>query len=763
MSKNPTVFLIDDDVDDQEIFCLALARADSLFECVCENDGIKALEKINADHSFRPDFIFIDLNMPRMNGSQCLAEIKKIDRLKDVPVFIYSTASDPASIIENKKLGAEDFIVKPADINILTRTLLKILKKNYAKLIAMIFFFAFFSSKINAQTHKTDTIQKVNELKKLSVEELTNIEVTSVTKTPQPISEVASAIQVVTGDEIRRSSVTRLPEAFRLASNMQVAQAGSHDWGITARGFNGLPVSNSSLANKLLVLIDGRSVYTPLFGGVFWDVQNVLLEDVNRLEVVSGPGGTAWGANAVNGVVNIITKNAKETQGLFASASLGSFLGDKVALRYGGQIDSNIFYRVYGQHFDFSNTTYSNGIDAGDSWTMNQGGFRMDYYHSAANTFTFQGDVYDGEEDDTAVTDVNGQNLLLKWTHNFSDRSGLHFQYYIDRTFRNSRSSDFRDIMVTNDFEFQHNFYVGERNHIVWGADYKLSHDDFQSSVQQIIPPTKQLLLYSIFVQDQITLVPHKWELTIGSKLLHNNYTDLEFHPTVRIAYTPDAKNTIWAAVSQAVRTPTRIDVEYPATSFGDFKSEKVLAYELGYHTRPFNRVSFSLATFYNNYTDLRSLDTNVTPPPYLYFANHLEAKTYGFELSINYDLTSWWKLKGGYTYLHEEFNNTDPHTLPNSYQLDAIDPNFWFNMQSIMNVGKHFEVDAMVRYVDDLPASFGIPSVDAYFTANLRVAYQYKWCTISLLGKNLIEKYHIESGVREIPRAFVGKIAVNF
>jgi iron complex outermembrane receptor protein len=762
MSKHTTVFLIDDDVDDQEIFSLALSRANESAECIFANDGIFALEKISEDDQFTPDFIFIDMNMPRMNGSQCLAEIKKIERFKNVPVYIYSTASDPTSLIENKKLGAEDTIVKPSDINVLTRTLAKILKKKYATILALVVLFFTLCTRTDAQVQSPDSLRKVNQLKQLSVEELTNIVVTSVSKTPESISETASAIQVITGDEIQRSAVNRLPEALRLASNMQVAQAGSHEWGITARGFNGLPVSSSSLANKMLVLIDGRSVYTPLFGGVFWDVQDVLIEDIDRLEIVSGPGGVAWGANAVNGVVNVIRKNASETQGLFASAAVGSFLEDKVSLRYGGHADSTVYYRVYGQHFDYGSTTYSNGLDAGDSWWMNQGGFRIDYKRSEKNSFTLQGDLNWGKEDDSLTSTVDGQNLMMRWNRTISNTSGLMIQYYIDRTYRDIVSQNFRDIMLTNDFEFQHNFKLGTRNHIVWGADYRLAHDDINSG-DEFIPASKLLTLYSVFAQDQIALVPHRWELTLGSKLLHNDYTDLEFHPTARIAYTPSNNHTIWAAASHAVRTPTRLDVDHPATSFGDFKSEKVISFEVGYHSRPMERLSFSVSTFYNIYHDLRSLDTNVTPPPFLYFANHLEAKTYGVEFLANVDLTYWWKVHLGYTFLHEDFNTTDPHTYPYSYLIEAIDPKFWFKVQSMMNIAQNFQLDVMMRYYDDLPAFPNTEGVDGYVSFNVRLAYQFQWLTMSILGQNIFDKYHVESGSREIPRSLVGKISVNF
>ena len=608
--QNRLILLIDDDVDDHEIFNVALLNADDSVKCIYAKDGINALELLKNNELVIPDFIFIDMNMPKMSGSECLVEIKKIERLKDIPVYMYSTFVDPNKILVNKQLGAEDFITKPCDINTLTNLLIKLLVKNPLVLIALFVLMMCIPIQNFGQSLSPDSIPKVDALKMLSVEQLINLVVTSVSKTPENISEVASAIQVITGDEINRSNVIRLPEALRLATNMQVAQSGSHDWSITSRGFSGLPVSNSSLANKLLVLIDGRSTYTPLFGGVFWDVQNVMMEDLNRIEVISGPGGTIWGANAVNGVVNIISKSAEETQGVYASAEAGTFLEDKFAVRYGSRIDSTFFFRVYGQRFDYGNTEFEGGKDARDSWYMNQGGFRADYNASSRDKFTFQGDLYGGEEDDTASTIVDGQNVILKWTHEINDKSSLSVKYFYDRTFRNIQIQGFQDKMITNDFDFQHNFEIGEKYKMVWGADYRIAQNQINSVLDDFKPPSKQLTLFSAFIQGQIALIPSHLELTVGTKLLYNNYSAYDFQPTIRLAYTYNNKNTVWASVSQAVRTPSRYEVDNASLilgSYGDFHSETVNAYELGYHARPFEKFSFSLDKFLSGPCDLLS------------------------------------------------------------------------------------------------------------------------------------------------------------
>lgn len=761
MQHNPTVFLIDDDSDDQEIFSHALEKANQSVECVFANDGIHALEKIRSDENFIPDFIFIDMNMPRMNGQQCLAEIKKIERLRNVPVYMYSTSADPESIEENKRLGAADFIVKPSNIQDLIRILADIIKRPVFAVLLCMLTFGLLPEKVVGQ----ERISKVTELKKLSVEELMNIVVISVSKTPENLSEVASAIQVVTGNDVRRSAAVRLPEALRLAPNLQVTQSGSHDWGISARGFNGAPVAASSLADKLLVMIDGRTVYTPLFGGVFWDVQNILLEDVERIEVVSGPGGTLWGSNAVNGVINVLTKGAEETLGFFGSVSYGSLLEDQVALRYGSHIDSTLYFRVYGQHFDYGNSLLADGNDARDSWEMTQGGFRMDYYPSDRNHFTLQGELYSGAEDDTLSTFVNGQHILGKWITHYSERSNMVIQTYFDRTWRDIRNSPFTDDLITFDLEWQQGFPVGDVNQFLVGAGYRLQEDKTTSFNNRFTPADKTIRLFSAFIQDQISLVPEKLSLTIGSKFLHNEYTGFEFQPSGRLAWTPVDIHTLWAAASRTVRTPSRFDVDLTSFTTFDhpaFISENVITYELGYRMRPYDKISFSLSVFYNQYDDLRSI--NITPAGNFYFGNDLEATSWGFELSANTIVSDWWRLRGGITLLEKEFIITDIDVFPGSELIEGIDPRTQMLVQSIMDISTSIQFDLIGRYVDSLP-EVGItntPSVPSFIELDARLAWEHKFLTVSLSGQNLLTDSHREFGTRRIPRNVHGTISIR-
>ena len=607
---------------------------------------------------------------------------------------------------------------------------------------------------------ETNAVTASAELKRLSLEDLLNQDVTVVSRRAEKLSESPSAVQVITGEDIHRSGATSLPEALRLAPNLEVAQVNSHDWAISARGFN------NTLANKLQVMIDGRSVYTPLDAGVFWDVQNVLLDDIDRIEVVSGPGGTLWGANAVNGVINIVTKSAKDTQGLLVEGGGGSLLQDFGAVRYGGSKGTNLFYRVYGQRFDRNDTVFPNGNDANDSWDMSQGGFRMDWYPSDANILTLQGDAYSGSEAGTgADTFVDGQNMLGRWSHAVSDTSDMSLQTYFDRTWRQIPNS-FAEDLKTYDVDFQHHFALGQRQIVTWGAGYRLMQDEVQNGAAlAFVPPNRNMQLFSGFVQDEVALLPERLELTIGTKLEHNDFSGFEVQPSVRLAWTPDDRQTVWGAISRAVRSPSRVDsdLELPGTppfqvvGGTNFDAETELAYELGYRIRPIDRLALSVASFYNDYNDLRSLD-QLTPSGFV-IGNGFHGQTWGVELSGNFQATSWWRLRGGYTYLNKELWPDKPGVTPSV--REGNDPDNQALLQSIMDLPGHFQFDLVGRYVDTLDN----PHVPSYFTFDARLAW---WCKgnleISIVGQNLWDNQHPEFGAaatrEEIPRSVFGKIA---
>ncbi len=606
------------------------------------------------------------------------------------------------------------------------------------------------------------------ELKKLSVEQLMNIEVTLVSRTPEKLTEAASAIQVITGEDIRRSGATNLAEALRLVTNLQVAQLASNVWLISARGFNTI------FANKLLVMIDGRTVYTPLYGGVLWEQQNVLLEDVDRIEVVSGPGGTLWGPNAVNGVINIITKSSKETRGLYASASVGSFVKDAASLRYGGKISDKVYYKVYGQHFDRENTELANGTKNTDAWKMNQAGFRVDLDASSKDAITIDGEYYGGKRK-TAVagSPLNGQHLLTRWTRTISDRSGIALQLYYDRYYRKDAPTNSYDKMNTVDADFQHRFPIQKRQTIVWGAGYRYVKDNAyyaNTASAGIVPRFKRLDLFTAFAQDEIVLTD-SLRLILGTKLLHNVYTNWEWQPSARMAWTKN-NTTLWAAVSRAVRTPSRFDVDYylpetlqpptvPSVAGGpNFVSEKLLAYELGFRFQPNRLSSFSIATFYNVYSDVYSVEA--LPGTLTYqIQNGSEARSWGAEFAGNYQLLKTWRMRGGYTFFKKDLHAKPGHVFNPAYLGNDVRNQAM--LQSILDLPSHFQFDIVARYLDPLANTFSTVAVPAYFSFDARLAFTFKGIELAVIGQNLAKKDHTEFGSFEIPRSVYGKITARF
>ncbi len=606
------------------------------------------------------------------------------------------------------------------------------------------------------------------EIKGMSLEQLMNQEVTMVSRKPEPLSESPSAIQVIRGEDIRRSGALTLAQALRLAPNLQVAQQNAHDWAITSRGFNGAPLSNNSLANKLLVMIDGRSIYTPLFGGVFWDAQQVLLEDIDRIEVVSGPGASLWGDNAVNGVINVVTKSAKDTQGLYLSGGAGSFMQDMAGVRYGGRAGTNLFYRVYVERFDHNSTTI-NGLDQRDDWNMTQGGFRLDYFPSTTDSLTLQSDFYETFEGRPLATELNGENVLGRWTHTISEQNELSLQTYFDRTWRQFPTENFAEELITYDLDFQHRFPLGNRQTIIWGADYRVYDDKVRNTETLTFDPEQRTLqLFSGFVQDEITVIDDVLKLTLGTKLEHNDYSGLEVQPSGRLAWMLTKRQTIWGAVSRAVRSPTRFDVDIKTPVLGksnsEFDSEKVVSYEVGYRVRPHETLSLSFAAFYNTYDELRSVNNNDNPPPVLFFANGQEATSYGLEISGDYRPCEWWRMRGGYTYLETDVHATASNVIPESKVLEAIDPRHQVTLQSIMTLPHDVQFDLVGRYVSGLTeTTLPTPPVPGYITFDARLAWTFKNVEFALIGQNLAQPTHREFSSQEIPRSVFGKVTLRF
>jgi iron complex outermembrane receptor protein len=582
----------------------------------------------------------------------------------------------------------------------------------------------------------------------MTLEELSNLVVTSVSRRPESLAETPSAVQVITGEEIRRSGATSIPEALRLASNLQVAQISSNNWAISARGFN------SVLANKLLVMIDGRTIYSPLFAGTFWEAQDVPLYDVDRIEVISGPGGTLWGANAVNGVINIVTRSAADTQGLLVRAGGGNELQGDGAIRYGGTAGTTS-YRVYGQYAERDATERPSGADGLNGSHVGQAGFRLDWASGGGDLLTLQGDANEVHTDSPATSDPTSrsQNLLARWRRQFSGTSELQVQMYYDRELRHVPNS-YGDDLQTLDIELQHHFQAGARHDIVWGLTYRAEHDDFDNDVYALDPPRITLHRPGGFIQDDIALLPNTLHLTIGTKLEDNEFTGAEWQPSARLAWRFSPDSLLWGAVSRAVRTPSRVDRDLanrtrPPFTVGndDFESEKLIAYELGLRTQPVRPLSIALATYYNDYDDLRSFE----PPPGqafpLIFSNQLAGETYGAELTAEYQPGTRWRLSGGYTYLHIDLHLKPGSRDPLGGTLDSRDWNHQVFLRGAVTLPGNVELDGTLRRIGELTNQ----RVPAYTEMDLRAGWHVTpELDLSLNGHNLLHDSHGEFGPLE-------------
>jgi iron complex outermembrane recepter protein len=626
------------------------------------------------------------------------------------------------------------------------------------------------------------------ELKQMSLEELMDIPVTSVARHAEPLLQAAASVQVITREDIRRSGVTSLPEALRLADNLEVTQKTAHDWGISARGFN------TALANKLLVMVDGRTVYTPLYSGVFWDFQDYLLEDIERIEVISGPGGTLWGANAVNGVINIITRSAADTQGLYTEGGGGTQPREFAGARYGGTLAPDVSYRVYAKYFDRDDEVFPNGARAGDSWHQSRGGFRVDADPSLTDSLSVHGDFYEGHEgvDTGGAAQTSGGNVVGRWSHVIAADSDFSLQSYFDHTHlvipivpfvingvELAPAGLLHDDLSTVDFDFQHRFPLGEWNRIVWGVGYRFSHDETQNAPAiGFRPPNLYRNLFSAFAQDEI-LLARQWSLIIGSKVEHNDYTGFEVEPNIRMQW-KGSSETVWSAISRVARTPSRIDrdiVEPVPPQITVLKGERrygseyVTAYELGYRGQLTSQLTASLATFYNDYRDLRSV--SITPGTIIpiFFANNLEGHTYGIELSATWQVLDFWSLHGGYDWLRESL-----HVRPGQFDLNAglnetADPKHQLSVRSALSLPARVQLDTALRWVDTLITNTGpvVGKVPSYWELDARLGWQAtERLELSLAGRNLLHEQHPEYGFpgpqrEEIERSVYGKIAWRY
>jgi iron complex outermembrane receptor protein len=597
-------------------------------------------------------------------------------------------------------------------------------------------------------------------LARLSIEELAEIEVSSVSKRPERLADAPAAVYVITRDDIRRAGALTLPEALRLAPNLQVARTSSNSYAISARGFNG------SSANKLLVMIDGRTVYTPLHSGVFWDTQDVVIADIERIEVVSGPGGTLWGANAVNGVINVITQAAQQSVGTVAAVSAGT---DErgITVRHGVSLGEDAAVRGYAKSWRFDASEDASGRTLADAWDRQQVGFRADSSRLGA---TLQGDAYQGDAQGSGFPDrqVSGGNLLARWGRDFNDGSGVQVQAYVD-TYRRVQRGAFSEHLDTYDLDAQHRFSIVGGHEIVWGGGVREQHDHTEGGpLLAFVPADSVLRLANLFAQDTWTLNPQT-KLTLGLKAERNSYTGLEYQPNVRIAWKPDESSLWWAAMSRAVRTPSRLDRDFyifivsPPPYSGrllggsNFMSERVTAYELGYRSQPSKALSYSVAAFVNDYDRLRSFETVGSD---FTIGNNTRGRTRGIEawgaLQVNED----WRLNAGLTLLDEDFSFAPGSTDPGVPGAELNDPRSQFSLRSSWSLPRGVSLDAGVRRVGALPH----PATSAYTAVDARLAWRFNTrYEVSLVGFNLLGGSHAEVGSGVNTSVFGRSIAVRF
>jgi iron complex outermembrane recepter protein len=629
--------------------------------------------------------------------------------------------------------------------------------------------------------------QPPSALKRLTLEQLSQIEVTSPSKEPTPVFHTPVAIYVLTGDDIRRAGVTTIPDALRLVPGVEVAQIDGSKWSVGIRGFG------TRLSRDVLVLIDGREVYTPLLAGTYWEVQDTLLEDIDRIEVIRGPGGTIWGPNAVNGVINIITKSAKETHGTFAEAGGGSVEQGFLNYRYGGESTlDDLNYRVYAKAYDRGPEHHSDGDDF-DAWRGAQSGFRMDW-GTGNDAYTFSGDGYlqeDGErvnlstytpplnETIDGYANVSGANGVFRWKRTLGDGSDIQVQAYYDRT--NRREPNLGEARDTVDVDYLERAKVSDRQELLFGAEARASDGRFSEIASGLVfyPFHRLDYLLSGFFEDDFTLVENKLFLNAGSKILSTNYTGVAFQPSVRLMWTPTDQQTFWASFTHAVRTPSDAEEDFYLSSYlgmtaglpvfarfnGNplFAPEKLNAWEAGYRELIRKNLFLDISTFYNRYHDVFSEDlsggyrletalpfpTPLPPPLHLLlpaeFGNDLYGPTLGGEIAPEWRPSDRWRLRGSYSYLSMDLRQAPGLLLGAGPQMVVeSSPKHEVSLDSAFDVSRNLQIDLIYRFVSALPAEHA----PAYSTGDVHITWRFRpHLEFSLVGRNLFQPYHVEYG----------------
>lgn len=636
----------------------------------------------------------------------------------------------------------------------------------------------------------------------LSLEQLMNESVTSVSKKETKLNDAPAAISVITADDLARLGITTIPEALRLVPGLDVARMDASRWAISSRGFN------FGYANKLLVLMDGRSLYTPSFGGVQWGDQDLMLEDLDRIEVIRGPGATLWGANAVNGVINITSKSSRDTQGMLVSTALGSDEQTLTSIRYGGQVNPQIHYRTYLKYFNRDDFSLQSGGNAGDGWDAIRGGFRTDWDATEQDLVTLQGDIYSAGAGENVSTpqltppfstehrldnSSRGGNLLGRWTRTLSETSHLSAQAYFD--YFRAEVGDKRESRRTADIEFEYRFAAGTRNDLVWGAGYRFTTDKLTNSPSiHWDPPSRDLNLYNTFLQDEITLVPDRLRFTIGSKFERNDYTGWELQPGARLLWTPHSQHTVWASVSHAVSTPNRVTRDGRVTigvsptepggpvlqtdlvGNDGVVSEALDAFELGYRVEVTPELSFDLAAFYNRYDKLvgvtpGSPDFVADPQPRIELPLTLEnlgsGETYGAELSVQWKPLDYWKLTANYSLLRMRMQPDK------GASRSSASPQQQVGLRSYLTLPWNLELNGAACFVDQVTpyhSSGANVDIPAYLRADIGLLWHASpSLDVGIWGYNLLDGSHPEftsrnsNQITEVPRSIMVKLTWRF
>ena len=636
---------------------------------------------------------------------------------------------------------------------------------------------------VQATAQKPGPSESPESLKRLSLEELSQLEVTSVTKEPVPAFRTPAAVGVLTSEQIHRSGARTIPDLLRLLPGVNVAQIDSSEWAIGVRGFQG------KLSRSVLVLIDGRTVYTPLFAGVYWDMQDVMIEDIDRIELIRGPGGTIWGSNAVNGVINIITKNARDTHGFLVSGGGGNVDQGSLDWRYGGGDDA-FSYRVWGKGFTRGPQEHPDGRNF-DDWRRGQVGFRIDSRVSSRDELSVQGDAYGGEAGQRLQLSyfsppsintvdgyryLSGENVMAAWRHQFDSGGDIRVRTYYDRTDR--MELNYHEIRNTFDADFIHHIPL-TRHDITWGLGIRTSPSEFfeQIPTLQFIPAKQTYNIFSGFVQDDISLVPKRLALTLGSKFEYTTYSGKNAQPSVRLLFTPDDNTVFWGSVTRAVRTASRIEDGFNFSFLsqaslplylrligdGLFTPEELIAYEVGHRRYIRKRGYIGLTLFHNSYRDLLSVESDApfaesTPAPPrlilpLYLRNGINASSTGGELSALWDLRQWWRVRGSYSLdLIDARRSRTSKDVSTVGQLEGDSPAHTVTIQSSFELPRRIDLNLAYRYVSSIPDQ----RVPAYHTGDARIGWRLAgpW-EIEAVGRNLFQPSHIEYG--GVPGPLVG------